>query len=89
MYDIRTIDQLRWLHGDARASAIVLGNDARTNADLASWGRLGGRTPTSLDQRFELGIKLVSQGYSVADAAFMADVGEHALKSSLTERTRR
>lgn len=37
-----TITALRWKYGDARARAIVAGNDPATNADIAAWRAIGG-----------------------------------------------
>lgn len=88
MYDFHTIQRLRWVHGDVRASRIVIGEDNATDADIASWKRLGGRTPTSLDQRFDTAVKLVAQGYSVEDAAFMADVSPWALTGVIAQNKR-
>lgn len=33
--------RLKWQYGESRANTIVMGLDARTEADRASWRRLG------------------------------------------------
>lgn len=41
-YTTETVARLAQQHGNARAAAIVRGEDPATNADLAAWASLGG-----------------------------------------------
>lgn len=40
---VQTAQRLSWHYGDARAAAIMGGEDVTSRADLAAWDRLGRR----------------------------------------------
>jgi hypothetical protein len=42
-----TIRKLKWAYGVERLTRIVLGEDEGTNADLASWRRVGAKRPAA------------------------------------------
>jgi hypothetical protein len=82
-YDERTAHQLVWLHGEPRAIEILSGRDAATEHDIRAWRKLGGNdTRAMLEQRLRLGRQLYADGWSMTDAAQIAEVGVVALRSS-------
>lgn len=42
LYDERTIERLRWAHGDDRTTEIIAGQCPATQADIAAWRLIGG-----------------------------------------------
>ena len=42
-WHLSTLDRLAWHYGAARAKRMMLGGDAKTNADISAWTSLGQR----------------------------------------------
>lgn len=75
------IQKLLWSHGAERTAAIISGQDASTNADLAAWRNLGGAPVRSMAKRMAEARRMLKLGRPHREVAETCAITLHAVRS--------